>query len=277
MQSLKDFQQQTADYVIERFFGSNPTRRFLVADEVGLGKTLVARGVIAQTIEQLWDSSPRIDILYICSNSEIAKQNIQRLKIPGCSASTISSRLTLLPLQSKELGTKRVNFIALTPGTSFEQSDGGGRASERVLIFWLLDRAWGISERAAARYVLRDFVGAARFQRLIEDFDTGTIDASLCERFVRSLREEPEFRRRFEDLCMYFCRVDASPPDEQWRARSKWLGDMRRFLAKICLHSLKPDLIVLDSSNEFRYLLQRKDTPAGELGRSASLCVFGRE
>ena len=56
-------------------------RQFLVADEVGLGKTMVARGVIAKTIEALWDRSKRIDILYICSNQAIAAQNLNRLNV----------------------------------------------------------------------------------------------------------------------------------------------------------------------------------------------------
>nr|EKY1916191.1 hypothetical protein [Cronobacter sakazakii] len=38
--TLKDFQRDTVDYVFERLFGENNTTRFLVADEVGLGKTL---------------------------------------------------------------------------------------------------------------------------------------------------------------------------------------------------------------------------------------------
>ncbi len=50
---LKDFQRRTVNYVFDRFYGSGGTSRFLVADEVGLGKTLVARGIIAKTIEHL--------------------------------------------------------------------------------------------------------------------------------------------------------------------------------------------------------------------------------
>jgi hypothetical protein len=73
--SLKAFQRRTVDYVFDRFYDAeNPAYQFLVADEVGLGKTLVARGVIAKAIEHLWDKTDRIDILYICSNQAIAAQ-----------------------------------------------------------------------------------------------------------------------------------------------------------------------------------------------------------
>ena len=41
LRRLKDFQRRTVDYVFQRLYlDSNPTNRFLVADEVGLGKTL---------------------------------------------------------------------------------------------------------------------------------------------------------------------------------------------------------------------------------------------
>ena len=51
---LKDFQRRTAEYVFRRFYTDpETTDRFLVADEVGLGKTLVARGVIALAIDHL--------------------------------------------------------------------------------------------------------------------------------------------------------------------------------------------------------------------------------
>ena len=51
---LKGFQRNTVEYAFNRLYcAEDSTRRFLVADEVGLGKTLVARGVIAKTIDRL--------------------------------------------------------------------------------------------------------------------------------------------------------------------------------------------------------------------------------
>ena len=79
---LKAFQRQTAEYAFERLFKTNDsTRRFLVADEVGLGKTLVAAGVIGLAIDHLQaNGTARVDIIYICSNQAIARQNVNRIK-----------------------------------------------------------------------------------------------------------------------------------------------------------------------------------------------------
>ena len=48
-EGLKDFQRRTVDYVFGRLYtDEDRVERFLIADEVGLGKTLVARGLIAR-------------------------------------------------------------------------------------------------------------------------------------------------------------------------------------------------------------------------------------
>ena len=67
LSSLKGFQRKTAEYVFDKLYrAEDSTRRFLIADEVGLGKTLVAAGVIAQAIDHLRENSvPRIDVIYI--------------------------------------------------------------------------------------------------------------------------------------------------------------------------------------------------------------------
>ena len=54
LKPLKPFQRRTVDHAFRRLFlEADSTSRFLVADEVGLGKTLVARGIIARAIDHL--------------------------------------------------------------------------------------------------------------------------------------------------------------------------------------------------------------------------------
>jgi hypothetical protein len=47
---LTGFQRATVDHVTGRFYDGG-AKRFLVADESGLGKSVVARGVIARAAE----------------------------------------------------------------------------------------------------------------------------------------------------------------------------------------------------------------------------------
>src|SRR4051794_26522935 len=96
--SLKDFQRRTVAVVCRRMLDEG-ARRFLVADEVGLGKTLVARGIVARVVERLRaDGVHRVDIVYVCSNQEIARQNLGRLQLAGREDLALPSRITLLPL-----------------------------------------------------------------------------------------------------------------------------------------------------------------------------------
>ena len=125
---LKDFQRKSAEYIYQRLYGRAATRRFLLADEVGLGKTLVARGVIAKAIERLRaGGKKRIDVIYICSNADIARQNISRLNVTGKADFQFASRITLLPQQVHEVAANKLNFISFTPQTSFHMGNCGGR------------------------------------------------------------------------------------------------------------------------------------------------------
>ena len=102
-------------FVFQRMYlDASPARRFLVADEVGLGKTLVARGIIARALDHLEDKTQRIDIIYVCSNPAIATQNVNRLNVFGHEHLSIATRLTMLPAQLKGLERNRVNFVSFT-------------------------------------------------------------------------------------------------------------------------------------------------------------------
>ena len=142
---LKAFQRQTAEYAFERLFKTNDsTRRFLVADEVGLGKTLVAAGVIGLAIDHLQaNGTARVDIIYICSNQAIARQNVNRIKrLLGIETEPLASRITLLPYRLKTLDNP-VNLIALTPGTSFNSASSEGVVEERIILYRMLLQTWG--------------------------------------------------------------------------------------------------------------------------------------
>lgn len=144
---LFDFQRRTAEHAFDRLYRDrDSTRRYLVADETGLGKTHVARGVIAKTIELLQhdDTVNRIDIVYVCSNADIADQNLRKLAVIGDQRSTPATRLTLLVRQhdllqpSADAGTKPVTFVSFTPVTSFEFGWQTGKAEERAVLYELL-------------------------------------------------------------------------------------------------------------------------------------------
>ena len=78
--ALKDFQLETVKRV-DALFRSGQ-RRVLVADEVGLGKTVVARGVIAKTATlRREEHDDLFKVAYICSNQNIANQNVQKLRV----------------------------------------------------------------------------------------------------------------------------------------------------------------------------------------------------
>lgn len=127
------FQAKTIAYVIKRFWGdAKPARRFLVADEVGLGKTIVAREVIAEALRR--KPGEDIDIVYLCSSQPVASQNLKRLKVHGHGSATKATRLTLFALEKR----KGVRYFALTPTTSFNVAGRSGLVRERALIYFCL-------------------------------------------------------------------------------------------------------------------------------------------
>ena len=136
---LRDFQRDTVDWVFSRLHpDAERTRRFLIADEVGLGKTLVAKGIIARAVERLRAERERAGVVYVCSNGAIAQQNIRRLALAGDNVSCVASRLTLLARDVHNLRGNDVNFVSFTPSTTFDLGDSLGRVDERALLHQLL-------------------------------------------------------------------------------------------------------------------------------------------
>lgn len=275
LDGLKPFQRDTVEYVFDRLYRDpDCSRRFLVADEVGLGKTLVARGVIAKAIDHMWDTIDRIDIVYICSNADIARQNINRLNITGQDDFAHASRLTLLPSTLKGFDHK-LNFVSFTPGTSFDLKSSTGIQQERVLLYHLLHSGWKLPHIPTCNILQCGVGDHERWRETIRYSDPGdNLDASLVESYFNELEQciaqekqqnQPDIRSRFLDLCDRFARAHNYPP-EDIRDRNKIIGELRAILAKTCLKALEPDLVIMDEFQRFKHLLT-DDSDAGLLAK----------
>ena len=266
---LKDFQRRTATAVFRRLYKqARSTHRFLVADEVGLGKTLIARHVIARTLHHLWDEVPRIDVVYICSNADIARQNIKRLNVLGSEGKTLPTRITLLPVVLRDLNKSRVNFISFTPGTSFDLKSNLGVVQERILLYWLLKDIWHFSGTAPMN-VFQGRVQTKRFRTKLKAFpDNHRIDPTLAKEFRQTVREyvqgekakgEWTLLERFDWLCQEYRRSDSRITHEAGFERSTFMGKLRSLLAETCVRMLEPDLVILDEFQRFKHLLSGED------------------
>lgn len=300
---LKDFQRATVEHVTDRLYRSDqPSRRFLVADETGLGKSLVARGVIARAVELLQDddSVPRIDVVYVCSNSDIADQNLKRLNVTGRDSLPFASRLTLLAKHSRRLASgdgagsgveagvgagdragaaangKAVNLVSFTPGTSFELGGRTGKSEERAMLHLLLTAELGLTGRAekSSRMLLQGTV-----QKL--DSFTGTVqrlkdglrqdlDPVIAAKFAQNCRAQG-YLTRFGALVDELGRKQSVPPALKASARELIAG-LRAQLAQASVETLQPDLVILDEFQRFRHLL---DTSGGDPAAELAHHLFG--
>lgn len=284
---LKPFQRETVEWAFECLFPSDGRKcsgRFLVADEVGLGKTLVARGVLAKTLRHLQGKVGRVDVVYICSNADIAQQNIRRLSIPALDKVGFRSqgRLTLMPLiplgpdgkaeRPSALPRTGVNFQALTPGTSLDFRNDPGHAQERALLVLMVSDVLPEISMTRWRNMFTQQVGHERFQNLIDRMRMRyTIDQQLQQRFSAALRRPSAdgltLVSRLKAMSELFQRQRKyrhRDPDQ--RDAATLIADLRRTLAGVCIQALEPDLLILDEFQRFTHLLDSRD-PNADLAR----------
>ncbi|TPL11716.1 SWF/SNF helicase family protein [Mesorhizobium sp. B2-4-14] len=264
---LKRFQRRTVDYVFDRLHGPDQVRHFLVADEVGLGKTMIARGIVAKTIEMLWPKAKRIDILYICSNQAIAAQNLNRLNVLGKEAMALPTRITLMPLRLREknnISSNGVNFISLTPGTTFNLHSTTGVMEERALLLRLLEP---FARFTPLRNALQVGANFKNWDDQVSRMSLEGIDKSIIRRFESTVSKNKAIFTELDEVCQLFARRRPKYPDASVAARSALIGKLRKVLSHACVMALKPDLIILDEFQRFRELLSGGGD-AGELARA---------
>ncbi|MCY3586673.1 MAG: DEAD/DEAH box helicase [Acidimicrobiaceae bacterium] len=269
---LKDFQQRTARWTFQRMFDKHdPAYRFLVADEVGLGKTHIAKGVIAQVIEHLGEiGDTRHDIVYVCSNAAIARQNLRKLVPKGIEPLEDVGRLAMLPLTALNEGhgaQPGINLIAITPGTSLKFGRSTGQFRERCLAYTFLRAHWGADVMTApARRIFWEGVTAGDPDERLRSWErwyrpkiTGSLDdfaAELAEvEKSRRRHGQPTLRTLFDRL-VEGLKWKRTFPGDLWDDRSVLIGELRRTLAIVGIAALEPDLVVLDEFQRFKDLLR---------------------
>jgi hypothetical protein len=248
MAEPKPFQIATVDAVCKNFGLEKSSRRFLVADEVGLGKTVVARDVIRRLAEQ----NSSLVVYYITSGQRVAHQNRARLidfLPPDKQEAAVAKadRLGLIPLSAR--AKSPITLYALTPGTSFPGKRlrlHGGRKEERAFIAGLLGRTLPRLIRRLPEDTLRGSV-RSNWDGLV------TAHRQLAAKVPRSLIYAFRSALAAEFGSDLRTKMAASAKEN----RGRFVGRLRRALAHAVLISRPPDLVILDEFQRYRDMLGR--------------------
>jgi hypothetical protein len=252
----KPFQRATANAALDAFARSGGARRFLVADEVGLGKTIVARTIIAEMMRRR-RGKPLV-VFYVSSNLTIAHQNRRRLLevLPDENdqkrAAAPADRLTLAANPKLRPTHPRLRLYTLTPDTSvplYRGKGGAGRVSERALIFRLL-----VSRFPSLRRTLKQLCRGARLTDqtwcdALNEHATLPGMRKLRGLFFSCLARHTKLKPR---------PVSAETLEEAIRqhSRSRLLGAFRSALALAALAQVRPHLVIFDEFQKFRPMVQ---------------------
>lgn len=284
MDGLKDFQRATVNR-IDTLFRSGQNR-VLISDEVGLGKTLIARGAIAKTAVQRHEiNDPLFKVVYICSNQNIAKQNLNKLQINDkltykrSGESVGSSRLSMQHLNIfREENDENVlggyiRLIPLTPDTSFRMTRGSGSVTERALMFAILRRIPALFKvKQELEVIMKDTAysawdGWARAgqEKCVLECDQAS-HKDYLEFMVNKISNvlgDDNLLDALLDLCK---KVRAN--QLQRVTGTNVVGRLRMMFAQISVDLLNPDLVIMDEFQRFKYLIDAEaETETGLLAR----------
>ncbi len=250
MPDPKPFQSAAVEAACEALSNKQGSRRFLIADEVGLGKTVVAQ----QVIEKLARAERRTPfvIYYITNGQRVAHQNRGRLvdflsEEEQKEAVARADRLNLIPLLPKP--KTPVALYALTPGTSFPGKTTrlhAGRKEERAFLSALLTRTYPhlirkFPEKTMQCNVTSDWDGLVRRNR--------EPVSKLPRRFIYAFKAA--LMKEFNGDPKTRVSEAAKGP------RGRFIGRLRRALAYTVLTAQPPDLVILDEFQRYRDLLAK--------------------
>lgn len=276
MGELKDFQQATVDRI--DYLYRKGQNRILVSDEVGLGKTLVARGTIAKFAKLKLDEGDNlVKVVYICSNATIADQNMEKLRLVNeiHVESGQTSRLSMQHLnifkQENDISVLDgfIQLIPLTPNTSFKIQNSEGIVQERALIYAILiqfepfkhlqDELGKILKYKVNKctWDYHKKIYLDQVKKCNEESDGNYFEymgAEIEKLGEIQYNEGKSLKNSLIDLCEY-TKANAFNQHES----RKHIVQLRMFFADVSLNKLNPDLIVVDEFQRFRLLLKSDD------------------
>ncbi len=261
MSAPKPFQEAAVNAALAAFAELQGRRRFLVADEVGLGKTIVARELARRMSD---DGRRPFVIYYIANGHAVSHQNKGRVvgflgDQQRKAATATPDRLSLIAVSKRP--NNPVLIYALTPGTSFPGTRArlsGGRKEERAFLKVLLERTYPTFARDVDPDLLR-LSARGSWDWAVADAEAKLtpMPPHLHQRFREALVAEfGEPVRAMLDLAV---QGDAERKIKPLKP-STFVGRLRRALALATLRHQPPDLVILDEFQRYRQILDEKDT-----------------
>jgi hypothetical protein len=290
---LKDFQSKTVDYVYEKLYVEK-RNKFLVADEVGLGKTIVAKGLIAKAFEKFkpTPSNPTFNVIYICSNQALAQENLKKLNFTKQDQVIDDPLNRLIYLAFKRNKEKTsLKFDALTPATSLTISNRSGSQYERAIIYSLLAHyAPFYKRKLGLKWLLKGNVANNNWSKRINEYHLNRKDYFEPETFKKfkdvlkstnvtekNLPNFYKYLRKQKDICIWdalmgLCRVIDHTNYDNFKFKNEIIVCLRHLLTKICLEYLSADLIILDEFQKYAEIIAENTSenfsPAIELAQA---------
>jgi len=272
MSQLKDFQRATVDHLYDLY--KNGQKRILVSDEVGLGKTLIARGMVAKMARlRVEEGDQLVKVVYICSNTAIAGQNMNKLLITKelRPEDTTSSRLSMQHLNiflkehDEETLNRYIQLIPLTPTTSFRVTRDRGTYLERALMFALLRRVPELKNYSnELELLMKDRAHKGWNNWAKEKYEKDVLDCNDKTQGKYLNYMIPEISRRLKIMVDNETLLDhllANLEEKQGQTQDKTdlIGELRILFARISVDKLEPDFVIMDEFQRFKYLIDQKD------------------
>lgn len=296
LDALKDFQRATVEVVYENLFMGGQ-QRMLVADEVGLGKTIVAKGIIARRIKEKLESGDNtpLKVTYICSNQVIAHENVGKLDIYPNQQShdRFASRLTFLSLELEDDHDGMLRLNTLTPATSFNKGSNTGQQNERKILYSLLMNDELISEsklalalllRAGVTKAPRDWAEHLESER---DGHDKKLRSDCSARFLAAIKKEKIqysdcylFQQLdcygtlsiYDALCQFLPLLSCENFEDHRDGSNHLAAVLKDVLSEVYVEYIDADIYIPDEFQRFKELVnQESDSEAADIARR----IFG--